>query len=197
MDRSISRRHSLHPLKITKESFCKILTRHGVKASFLDLVFGFRATDELSEKGFSLGSARMNEPGQYGMDSAANGRFIDSLLSLEICYQLRYVERNDHKQGRKWSERQIGVYHKFSEARQEPGIMILLHAMQNSRAQVRLEKAFRSGYYHENSPASPLRLHLLIFSTYIDEWRWYMDDLGKHCLDIVIRHKFYDRLTLS
>jgi len=63
--------------------------------------------------------------------------------------------------------------------------MILLHAMQNSRAQVRLEKAFRAGHYHEAFPTSPLRLHLLIISTYINEWRWYMDDLGKQCLAIV------------
>ena len=108
-------------------------------------------------------------------------------MKSEICYQLRYVERNDHQQGRKWSERQIGVYHSFATAGKEPGVMILLHAMHNSRAQLRFERVFRAGDYHDNSPTSPLRLHLLIFSTYMNEWRWYMDDLGMQCLDIVLR----------
>lgn len=40
--------------------------RHAVKASFLDLLFGFRATDELSEKGYGLQSAHANPGGQYG-----------------------------------------------------------------------------------------------------------------------------------
>jgi hypothetical protein len=40
--------------------------RHTVNASFLDLLFGFRATDELSEKGYGLQSARANPGGQYG-----------------------------------------------------------------------------------------------------------------------------------
>jgi hypothetical protein len=108
----------------------------------------------------------------------------------EICYQFRYVERNDHKQGRKWSERQIGVYHSFATARKEPGVMILLNAMHKSRAELRFERVFRAGDYHDKSPTSPLRLHLLIFSTYINEWRWYMDDLGKQCLEIVIYAEF-------
>jgi hypothetical protein len=71
--------------------------------------------------------------------------------------------------------------------------MILLNAMHKSRAELRFERVFRAGDYHDKSPTSPLRLHLLIFSTYINEWRWYMDDLGKQCLEIVIcriRHDF-------
>ena len=64
--RSISRKHSLRPFDITKESLCKILMRHAVKASFLDLLFGFRATDELSEKGYGLQSAHANPGGRYG-----------------------------------------------------------------------------------------------------------------------------------
>ena len=81
VDRSISRKHSLRPLKITKESFCKILTRHKVKASFLDLVFGFRAADELSEKGYGLRTAQMNELGQYGMHATSYAHFINLRVS--------------------------------------------------------------------------------------------------------------------
>ena len=164
---SISRKHSLSPFKITKESLCKTLTRYGVRACFLDLLFGFRASDELSEKGYGLRCA----------DVYANGQ-------CELVYQIRYMERNEHKQGTKWSERQIGVYHRFSMAQTEPALMILLHAKHGSRVQKRLENAFEAGAYREDTAASPMGLHVLILSTYMEEWRWYMDSLGKQCLEM-------------
>lgn len=103
----------------------------------------------------------------------------------EICYQLRYVEPNNHAQGESWSERQIGVYHRFSLAPKAKGVMILLHAMLDSKAQRRLDATFSAGRYNENFNSTPLRLHVLIFTAYMDNWRWYMDDLGGLCLRLV------------
>lgn len=104
---------------------------------------------------------------------------------VEICYQLRYVEPNNHAQGENWSERQIGVYHRFSLAPKAKGVMILLHAMLDSKAQRRLDETFSAGRYNENSNSAPLRLHALIFTAYMDNWRWYMDDLGGRYLRLV------------
>lgn len=104
---------------------------------------------------------------------------------IEICYQLRYMEPNNHAQGENWSERQIGVYHKFSSAPGAKGIVILLHAMLDSKAQKRIEDTFSAGQYHEKANSTPLRLHVLIFTTYMDSWRWYMNDLGEICLRLV------------
>lgn len=113
-------------------------------------------------------------------------RLLTAILStLDICYQLRYVEYNDHAQGDQWSERQIGVYHSFSSASSTSGIMVLLHAQISSKAQRRLEDAFSDGKYNQDSLISPLRLHLLILSSYVNNWRWYMDELGSTCLRLV------------
>lgn len=95
------------------------------------------------------------------------------------------MEPNDHAQGEKWSERQIGVYHRFSLAPNTKDIMILLHPMLESKAQKRLDNMFSEGKYNGTSITNPLRLHLLIFSIYMDNWRWYMDELGLACLRLV------------
>jgi hypothetical protein len=63
--------------------------------------------------------------------------------------------------------------------------MILLHASPTTRVQKRLEEVFAEGQYQKKSATSPLLLHVLIFSQYLDEWRWYMDDLGTTCLRLV------------
>lgn len=101
------------------------------------------------------------------------------------------MEPNDHAQGEKWSERQIGVYHKFSLAPKVKGVMILLHAMLDSMAQKRFDETFLAGRYHNKLNSTPLRLHVLIFTTYMDNWRWYMDDLGELCLRLVRKHGIF------
>ena len=183
---SIPRKTSLSGFRITEDLLRKILTRHAIKPAFLDLLFGLRAQEELSEKGYGLWSS--NTLGSLGR-SPSILLLVKSLIAgnifLEICYQLRYVEYNDHAQGGPWSERQIGVYHSFSSAPNTKGVMILLHAQLTSKAQGRLEDAFSEGRYNQNSLTSPLRLHLLILSSYIDNWRWYMNELGSTCLRLV------------
>lgn len=63
--------------------------------------------------------------------------------------------------------------------------MILLHAQLASKAQRRLEDVFSNGHWNYDSSTSPLRLHMLILSSYVDNWRWYMDELGSTCLRLV------------
>lgn len=163
----LSRKNSLLRFRVTEDLLRKILTCHAVKTPFLDLLFGFRDREEISEKGYGIWAASDSLSGNY-----------------EICYQLRYMEPNNHTQGETWSERQIGVYHKFSLAPKAKGLMILLHAMLDSKAQKRLDEIFSAGRYNTNLNSTPLRLHVLIFTTYMDNWRWYMDDLGELCLQL-------------
>lgn len=63
--------------------------------------------------------------------------------------------------------------------------MILLHAHLSSKAQGRLEDAFSDGKYNQDSLTSPLRLHLLILSSYVNNWRWFMHELGSTYLQLV------------
>ena len=95
------------------------------------------------------------------------------------------MEKNNHEQGGRWSERQLGVYHSFSPFTASPSVLVLLHALHRSHAQDRLEQIFADGLYQGTTPTSPLLLHVLLLYTYFDNWRWYMDDLGSTCLRLV------------
>lgn len=99
------------------------------------------------------------------------------LTSLEICYSLRYLERNDHKQGARWSERQVGVYHRFGK--NEKATMILLHASPETMLQKRLEALFPSQQSTNDHLAHPLMLHVLVLDTYMNNWRWALNDYAQ------------------
>jgi hypothetical protein len=113
---------------------------------------------------------------------------LDANLSVAICYQHRYVEPNNHKQGQKWSERQIGVYHELSIDPAVADVLILLHAMPESGLHRRIVESCGNQpglCYGKQKAATGLYLHVLIISTYINNWRWFLDDIGTSCANFV------------
>ena len=106
-----------------------------------------------------------------------------------MCYQLRYRERNNRVSGSDpWSERQIGVYHHFSNDGLKPSTMIMLHAKQETVARTRVHNAAESVQVDTCGAKLSLRMHLLIFSSYVDNWRWYLDSIGTTLLREVSEH---------
>ena len=63
--------------------------------------------------------------------------------------------------------------------------MILLHASPSTNAQQRIQDAFSQGQYRQASATSPFLLHAMIIGTYLDNWRWFLYDYGKVCMDTV------------
>ncbi len=106
-------------------------------------------------------------------------------LSAELCYNFKYMEKNDHGHGQGWSERQIGVYHRFGG--NVKAVMVLLHANTATKAHSRLQQVFSDGQYQQQSSTSPLLLHALILSSYLDNWRPNLQQLGAWCLSKVSR----------
>lgn len=106
------------------------------------------------------------------------------LTHLVLCYQLRYVELNHRGRSNRWSERQVGVYHQLRDGE---NTLILLHATPNSRLQSRIMSAsdVQLAKTCKQSRRGPVDIHILVFSTYLDEWRWYLDDIGATCKDLV------------
>ena len=104
---------------------------------------------------------------------------IYGLMNIEICYQLKYIEKNDHKQGARWSERQVGVYHRFGKG--EKAILILLHTSPSTELQRRIENLFPNEKSSIKELLPPLVLHVLILSTYLDNWRWALQDYAQRC----------------
>lgn len=105
-------------------------------------------------------------------------------ISAELCYSFKYIERNNHTQGQAWSERQIGVYHRFGT--KGKAVMLLLHASTDTKALRRLRQVFANGQYSEQSETTAFLLHVLVLSSYLDNWRAYLQELGAWCLKKVI-----------
>jgi hypothetical protein len=161
-----------------------------VHTVFLDLLFGFRATDEISEKGYGMWTQPIPYQKRYSLCNPKPSTCGETKQTSAICYQYRYIEPNNHKQGKKWSERQVGVYHAFSVDPSLADAVILLHAMPDSLLQKRLSEscASRPGLCNGKQKATTgLYLHILIISTYVDHWRWYLDEIGTTCGDLVRR----------
>ena len=122
---------------------------------------------------------------------------------VEISYQLRYVERNKRKCGDPWSLRQTGVYHKYSaqDELSPENLWILFHPMPKSVAYKRLQETTAAELRGRDTRPDPLRLHLLVFSSYVDNWRLYLHDITRKFLELVCSHSYYGtswaQLTLN
>ncbi len=60
--------------------------------------------------------------------------------------------------------------------------------MPNSRVQQRLDEAAVNGGWDENSSIDWHQLHLLVISSYINNWRWYLNDLSDDIGESVSLH---------
>lgn len=93
------------------------------------------------------------------------------------------MEKNSHKQGTPWSERQFGMYHKFGK--NVASTMIVMSA-KGGRAPQRIQDAFAEGLYQPQASTSPLAFHVMALSSYIDSWRSYLREKGEECKTKVI-----------
>lgn len=100
------------------------------------------------------------------------------------------MERNKRSRGDldPWSLRQTGVYHKYTKRESGNGtnLWLLLHPVPKSKVKTRLEEASASDLgVHANNTNDHFRLHLLVFSSYIDNWRPYLHDMTRQFLALV------------
>lgn len=114
--------------------------------------------------------------------------FVWHLLNIEteIQYRVSYVEETAGHGGREWAIRQMGVYH-----RHVPGgsgnIWILLHPKQKSIVQTRLEDCALEWDERKGSFDDWELTHILVLSSYFDDWRWYLKSLSAEVERIVSR----------
>lgn len=71
---------------------------------------------------------------------------------------------------------------------------MLLHPLHNSKLYSRLQETSSEGLAGKGVDADPLRLHLLIFSSYIDNWRMYLHDMTRQFSELVSVNAFHDTI---
>ncbi|KAF8246074.1 hypothetical protein K440DRAFT_685745 [Wilcoxina mikolae CBS 423.85] len=155
---SITQKNTQFPLDITEEMMRKILTFHRVSPDFLEYLFCYREKALPSDEGQGNATITTSSSGAYG-------------------YLLRYPEQNGRDYSQKWSIRRTGVYHHF-DPNTKSSVFIFLHPVRGARTQARIKELCSSPKSLKSTQAHPLRLHLLLLSSYIDNWRWYLRDYG-------------------
>ena len=101
----------------------------------------------------------------------------------ETMYTLKYVEKNGRAQGNIWSIRQTIVYHKHAVDGNDS--WILLHPKEGSVFQKRLATALSDIGRAEEIQSDPAVVHLMLFSSYLENWRWYLAQLSETFLNSV------------
>lgn len=153
---TIAQRDSYGQLQITKPALQELLRMHDVPPDFLTVLSAFGDPPRESEEGF--GNAIYNE---YD-----NGSF-------SISYLFRYIE----KRGYSWRMRQTGMYHSYSRAANN-NLWIILHPKENSEFQTRLVGLANQLGSVQTLVAQPHRVHALLFSSYFDNFRWWLKEIG-------------------
>ncbi|CAF9911789.1 MAG: hypothetical protein HETSPECPRED_000445 [Heterodermia speciosa] len=147
------------PLRIPESWMRKTMTRYRVDPTFLPVLFSFGAEPNLAESGAS----------NIASISAED-------LSRKLSYQIRYTEENKRSSVRPWSLRQTGVYHHHS-LNPQFDLFIFIHPKEDSLVEESLMSLSESTAASQASLKAicenPFRIHMLLFSSYLDNWRWY------------------------
>jgi len=155
----------------------ELLKAHNVSPSFLSVLLAAGEPPRESEEGF--GNSILNE-------------YRDGSFSLAYLY--RYYEKKQEK----WKLRQTGIYHGFS-MQTKSNVWIVLHPGQNTIFQTRLENLVTESGSAEAIIAQPTRVHALLFISYFDNWRWFLQDKGEDFANVRpgMTVKYYQHVLIA
>ena len=191
-ERSLHSAKAPLPLTLTETLMRKILTRHNVDQEFLHVLFAFGTSPNESECGSSNLSIKTRPDGSKGIRFSLCLSWL-LLICADLSYQIRYVEENYRSPEQPWSVRQTGVY-QYHSATRPFDFFIFLHPLVDSLLEQHLT--------HLDVPEAtsfcqdPYRLHALPFAAYLDNWRWYLRDLGEDFQSKVRGLAFFRPLTM-
>jgi hypothetical protein len=153
---TIAQPDSYGQLQITRRAMQELVRVLDVSPDFLSVLSAFGDPPRDSEEGF--GNAIYNE-------------YDDG--SFSISYLFRYVE----KRGYSWRMRQTGMYHAYSRAT-DSNLWIILHPREKSEFQTRLAGLVSEPGTVQALVSQPHRVHALLFTSYFDNFRWWLKEIG-------------------
>lgn len=188
-------------LHIPQETLRKILTVHQVMPGFVDFLQAFGRKASSTDSGYGGCKRRIeyispNKPEKqrnidyYGMTVSIFSTHFDTYGKVEICYNIKYVEKNYRLPDEPWSIRQTCIYQKF-EYSKKSSTWILVQP--SGQVQSRIQEVFKARTVEdiEKSVHNPLDLHLVFLSAAAENWRWYYNSLEEALVEMVrnlLRH---------
>ena len=103
--------------------------------------------------------------------------------SSEVCYNVRYMERNERNRGSSWSLRQTGVYQRYDTIKKS-SVWILLQPSDYMRR--RLSETLKQDCnFHDDNSIGPLHLHGLFLSASERNWSDYIEHTQREIESLV------------
>ncbi|KAF2812456.1 uncharacterized protein BDZ99DRAFT_474619 [Mytilinidion resinicola] len=146
--------HSWAPFNNSEDTFRKIFTAVKVRPSFLDFVRAFGQPEGGYETDFS---------GGY---DCYHGNITSDGPNFEFFYNIRYVVKTG-RDGWPWSERRMGVYHKYDDTT-DSSTWIILQPTASAR---KLPKKFSSAI---RPNLKPVVQHIFLFRSTSQSWKDYL-----------------------
>lgn len=169
-----------------------MLACHTVFHPFLDCLHGFGFKTEEDYRIWDGFHVLISDRGMEERASCHYGmpylwKLFDYIVNLdfctELCYNIRYVERNGRGTGDPWSLRQTGIYQKYYPAAKR-SVWILLEP--SKTLQERLRTILNSKRSDSDvGERSPMLLHTLILFMTASNWGSYLDDLDSEVKALV------------
>jgi len=156
---SIHSEGTIFPLQITRSLMQDILSTYNVSSDFCPVLRSFGEAPHLAE----------------GSSSNCAIEALNNSREYRISYQIRYREENFRGGSNPWSLRQTGVYHHHTD---DHDLFILLNSTQDSAFEMRILQLLKQDTERTQLCQNLFRMHVLLFSTYMEQWRWYFRHLG-------------------
>lgn len=115
--------------------------------------------------------------GSYGELPISQCCKVWSEFWVESQYIFSYVEEILGNNSNRWAVRQTGVYHRHT-SNGIGNLWIFLHPKPKSALQTRLEACARDWEERKGSFDDWELTHILVLSSYFDDWRWYLKNLS-------------------
>lgn len=188
-------------LHIPQESLRKILTVHQVMPGFVDFLQAFGRKASSTDSGYGGCKRRIEYTSLSGPDKERSIDYYGMVISsptahmytyrkVEICYNIKYAERNYRLPDEPWSVRQTCIYQKFERSKKS-STWILVQPSEKMQSRIREVFKARTMEDIEGSVHNPLDLHLVFLSAAAENWRWYYNSLENALVEMVrslLRH---------
>ncbi|KAB2573677.1 hypothetical protein DBV05_g7677 [Lasiodiplodia theobromae] len=162
---SFIQKDSLRPFLITAPLLWELLDSNKTPLAFLDVLFAVHTETCISEE--SYGNVFLQTSTQPSP-------------CYELSYQFKYAEANNRSRAFPWSIRRTEIFNRIETSGETiKSTWLIFNPKEDSELSKRLaDKAQDPGKWAALK-ANPLRLHIAILSTYIDNWRDFLEDIGK------------------
>jgi len=115
-------------------------------------------------------------------------KLIRLIGNLELCYSIRYMDRNGRDPNKPWSLRQVGVYQQ-RRSRGNPSVWILIQPPERLYQQLKstINQTLKSEWGKQDRD---MMLHLAVLSVTLCNWDQYIEYLRDESSQLVSLHSF-------